>query len=229
MIDIDELFNLDFDSSTLVRPLIPQSAYKPIKRCPNCQSVYLTDTICEACGRSLLYHPIGEPFSSKSLYGFKERYNSSLSQFVKLFPFFENKVDSNALTYSRHLLKRFDDLLSAFGTADAISNNNRRFYYVEMLALIDELLRYGVNPTVLKQKVENQILENGSLLSQKILEYLHDSKLENKLTRPWTVQILDEQLMGVRIEFWLKLILVTAIVIAVAVNYYEIINLQFGK
>ena len=229
MIDIDELFDLEFVGRVGARPGIPQSAYKPIKRCPNCQSVYLTDTSCEACGRSLLYHPIGEPFSSKSLYGFKERYYSSFSQFVKFFPFFENKVGPKALSYSRHLLKRFDDLLAAFGTANAISNNNRRFYYVEMLEIIDELLRYGVNPVVLQQKVENQILENGSLLSQKIIEYLHESKLENKLTKPWNVQILDEQLMGVRIEFWLRIILITATVLAVSVNYYEIVSLQFGK
>ena len=229
MIDIDELFNFDFDNSAVAGPLIPQSAYKPIKRCPNCQSVYLTDTSCEACGRSLLYHPIGDPFSSKSLYGFKERYYSSLPLIVKLFPFFENKVGPNSLTYSRHLLKRFDDLLLAFGTANAISNNNRRFYYVEMLELIDELLRYGANPAILQQKVENQMLENGSLLSQKILEYLHESKLENKLTKPWNVQIFDELLMGVRIEFWLKTILITATIVTVAVSYYEIISLQFGK
>ena len=96
MIDINEFFDLEFDSTSVTKPLIPQSAYKPIKRCPNCQSVYLTDISCEDCGRSLLYHPIGEPFSAKSLYGFKERYYSNFSKIVKYYPFFENKISSSA-------------------------------------------------------------------------------------------------------------------------------------
>ncbi len=229
MIDINEFFDLELGNNAVSRPLIPQSAYRPIKRCPNCQSVYLTDTSCEACGRSLLYHPIGEPFSAKSLYGFKERYYSSFPLIVKFFPFFENKLSIKALAYSRHLLKRFDDLLLAFVKPEAISNNNRRFYYVEILELIDELLRYGADPLVLEQKIEVHLMETGSLLSQKIIEYIHESKLENTLTKPWNIMILDKFIMGVRVESWIKIIVVTATAVALAVSYYGIISSQFGK
>lgn len=229
MINSYEIFDLEVDSTHVSRPAIPQSAYKPIKRCPNCQSVYLTDTSCEACGRSLLYHPIGEAFSAKSLYGFKERYYASFSPFVKLFPFFENKRGPVAKTYSRQLLKRFDDLLAAFGTPGAISNESRRFYYVEMLELMDELLRYGIGPVMLQQKVEGRIMETGPLLSQKIIEYLQESKLKNKLTKPWADQVLDERVMGIRIEYWLKTFIITTTVVTLAVTYYEIISSQVGK
>ena len=229
MIDINEFFDLEFDSTSVTRSLIPQSAYKPIKRCPNCQSVYLTDISCEDCGRSLLYHPIGEPFSAKSLYGFKERYYSNFSKIVKYYPFFENKISSSALAYSRHLLKRFDDLLLAFGTPEAIANSSRRFFYVEMLELIDELLRYGINPSILEQRIESHLMETGSLLSQKFFEYIQDSKLENKLTKPWRVLLLDKLLMGVRVEAWLKMFVITATVVTLAVCYYEIVSLLFGK
>lgn len=229
MIDTFEMFDLEVDSTAVSRPAIPQSAYKPIKRCPNCQSVYLTDTNCEACGRSLLYHPIGDPFSAKSLYGFKERYYASFSPVVKFYPFFENKRGPAAKTYSRQLLKRFDDLLVAFGTPGAIANENRRFYYVEMLELMDELLRYGIGPVMLQQKVEGRIMETGPLLSQKILEYLQESKLENKLAKPWTEQLLNERVMGIRIEYWLKTLLITTTVVTLAVTYYEIISSQVGK
>lgn len=229
MIDSYEIFDLEVDNTLVSRPAIPQSAYKPAKRCQNCQSVYLTDTSCEACGRSLLYHPIGEPFSAKSLYGFKERYYASFSPIVKLFPVFENKSGPVAKTYSRQLLKRFDDLLIAFGTPGSISNEGRRFYYVEMLELMDELLRYGIGPVVLQHKVEGRISETGPLLSQKILEYLQESKLENKLTKPWTTQLLNERFMGIRIEYWLKTFLITTTVVTLAVTYYEIISSQVGK
>lgn len=229
MIDTFEMFDLEVDSNAVSRPAIPQSAYKPIKRCPICQSVYLTDTNCEACGRSLLYHPIGEPFSAKSLYGFKERYYASFPTIVKYFPFFEDKVGAKASTYSRQLLKRFDDLLEAFGTPGAITNEKRRFFYVEMLELMDELLRYGIGPIMLQQKVEGRIMETGPLLSQKILEYLTETQKENKLTKPWSELFLNHRFMGLRVEYWLKTLVITTTVVTLAVTYYELISSQVGK
>jgi hypothetical protein len=229
MIDTFEMFDLEVDNNAVSRPAIPQSAYRPIKRCPNCQSVYLTDTNCEACGRSLSYHPIGAPFSAKSLYGFKERYYASFPVITKYFPFFENKTAPQAKAYIRQLLKRFDDLLGAFGTPGAITNEGRRFFYVEFLELTDELLRYGIGPVVLQQKVEGRIMETGPLLSQKILEYLTETQKENKPTMPWTVLFLNHRLMGLRVEYWLKTILITTTVVTLAVTYYELISSQVGK
>lgn len=229
MIDNFEMFDLEVDSTNVSRPVIPQSAYKPIKRCPNCQSVYLTDINCEACGRSLLYHPIGDPFGAKSLYGMKERYYAGFAPIIKLFPYFENKSGPQALAYRRQLLKRFDDLLGAFGNTGEILNENRRFFYVEILELTDELLRYGLDPIILQLKIEELIPETGSLLSQKILEYLQMSRTENFLVAHWTTQILYERVMGVKVESWLKMIVITTTVVTVALAYYELISLQFGR
>lgn len=227
--DLIETFDLGVDTNAVSRPAIPQSAYKPIKRCPNCQSVYLTDTNCEACGRSLLYHPIGDPFSAKSLYGFKERYYASFNTLTKYYPVFEDKKSPAAKTYSRMLLKRFDDLLEAFGTPGAISSETRRYFYVEMLELTDELLRYGIGPVILQQKVESRIMETGPLLTQKLLEYLNETKLENKMTPPWTEIFLKHRFMGVKVDFWLKSIIITTTVVTMAVMYSGMISSQFGK
>lgn len=227
--DTFETYDLEVDSTAVSRPAIPSSAYQPIKRCPNCQSVYLTDTNCEACGRSLLYHPIGEPFSAKSLYGFKERYYASFNSLVKHFPFFENKTSPEARMYSRQLLKRFDDLLEAFGIPGSISSENRRFFYVEILELTDELLRYGMAPIILQQKIEGRIMETGPLLTQRLLEYLSDTQKENKLEAPWEVAVLSQRIMGVRVEYWIKTIVITTTVITMAVIYYELISSQVGR
>lgn len=229
MIDTFEMFDLEVDGNVVSRPAIPQSAYKPIKRCPSCQSVYLTDINCEACGRSLLYHPIGGPFSAKSLYGFKERYYASFPTIVKYFPFFENKVGPEARAYSRQLLKRFDDLLEAFGTLDAIVHSQRRFFYVEMLELMDELLRYGIGEKILQHKIEGRIMETGTLLTQKMLEYLTETQKENKLTKPWSELFLNHRCMGIRVEYWLKTLVITTTVVTLAVIYYELISSQVGK
>lgn len=211
------------------RPAIPANSYKPVKRCPNCQSVYLTDTLCEACGRSLLYHPIGEPFSGKSLYGFKERYYASFPFLLKYFPVFEEKTGVAARAYTRHLSKRFDDLLNALGEENVIDVKNRRYFYVEMMELIDELLRYGTEPLLIQQKIENKMLETGPLLTQELLLYLADSKTHNSLSRPWTEILMNHRIGGMRVEYILKVILITATVVAIAVNYYGVISSQFGK
>ncbi|MBC7714814.1 MAG: hypothetical protein H7177_15820 [Rhizobacter sp.] len=211
------------------RPAIPTSAYKPVKRCPSCQSVYLTDANCEACGRSLLYHPVGEPFSGKSLYGFKERYYATFPVYAKYFPVFEEKNTAATKTYTRMLMKRFDDLITAFGIENAIEAKNRRYFYVEMMELIDELLRYGTDPIIIQQKIEGKLLETGPLLSQELLLYLAESKNENKPARPWQEQFMNHRLGGIRVEYILKAVLITATVVAIAVNYYEIISSQFGK
>lgn len=207
----------------------PLNVYKPVKRCPNCQSVYLTDTSCEACGRSLLYHPIGEPFSAKSLYGFKERYYEGLPYLVRCFPVLENKSTPESKSYTRKLLKRFDDLLSAFGESETINSNDRRFFYVETLELIDELLRYGVGPVVLQQKIEGVMMNAGTLLVQELLLYLGESQKSNTLARPWKEVLLGHRVLGMRVEFILKTLLITATVVALAVSYYDIISSQVGR
>ncbi len=206
----------------------PSNVYKPIKRCPNCQSVYLTDTNCEACGRSLLYHPIGEPFSAKSLYGFKERYYESLPYLVKHLPLFENRQGPEAKSYVRKLLKRFDDLIAAFGENEAISSHDRRFFYVETMELIDELLRYGVNHVLLQQKIEGS-MESGPMLAQELLFYLNETKLNNGPSKPWKEVVLNHRISGLRVDYILKVILVTATVVALAVGYYDIISSQVGR
>lgn len=212
-----------------LRASIPEAAYKPVKRCPNCQSVYLTDKACEACGRSLLYHPIGDPFSAKSLYGFKERYYESFSTFVKYFHVFEDKSSPEAKSYVRKLMKRFDDLLIAFGDESAMSSDHRRLFYVEMMELIDELLRYGVSATLLQHKVEGYSFENGSLLSEQLLFYLNESKKENALDPSWKVQFLNHRMFGLKMDYILKTILIAATVVLVAVVYYDVISSQVGK
>lgn len=227
--DAFEIFGRDADEGPSVRPLIPQSAYKPVKRCPNCQSVYLSDTHCEACGRSLLYHPIGEPFSAKSLYGFKERYYDNFSFLVKYFPVFENKSNESSKSYIRHLMKRFDDLLNAFGDVEAISSHNRRYFYVEALELTDELLRYGVSPHTLQHKIEAKDEHMGPLLTQELLYYLKDSQVENHPEATWQIVFLNYRFMGLRIERWIKVIMITATIVIMAVSYYSLISSQVGK
>jgi hypothetical protein len=206
---------------------IPTTAYKPVKRCPFCQSVFIDENSCDACGRSMHYHLIGAPFSPKSFYGIKERYIESLNVFNRFFPQFENKKSIEALSYVRKLSKRFADLVSAFNSTELMATSERKLFYIESMELIDELLRYGTASQALELLLEEN---DNSSLGRELLYYVKQSSISIVEERSWIINLLNYRLWGlVRVEYFLKVVLVSATVITMAVKYKEIISSQFGK
>lgn len=213
-----------------VKPLIPQSAYRPVKRCPNCSSVYLTDDTCEACGRNLFYHPIGEPFGPQSLYGLKERFYHSLPYAVRLFPLFENRKNSKAQSYLRHLNRRFQNLLDALAGDSLNSPVNRRLFYVEIMELMDELIRYGEPFSHIQQKIEEEFGFKNMLMTSELISYLQDSALNTRSNQHWVEILLGYRIWGfLKLENAFKFLLISAAAITAAITFYEIIRSQFGK
>ena len=206
---------------------IPSSAYKSVKRCQFCNSIYLNDKICEECGRARSYHPIGEPFSSRSFYGLKERYIEGYSLLEKYFPVFEDNNSLKAQSYLRNLAKRFADLITAFNTQGMISTSDRKLFYVESLELIDEMLRYRMSPKLIQSLIEDN---DGSLVGQELLLYLQTARENIKVESQWYVTFLNYRFWGVlRLDFLLKVILIVATVGTVAVVYRDVISSQLGK
>lgn len=219
---------MDYDFQTLPDSIrIPKSEYKPIKRCPYCKSVFLTDKSCESCGRSLLYHPIGEPFGAKSFFGLKERYIEKQNVLIKFFPIFENKDSGIAKSYVRNLSKRFTDLISAFNSDHLMEQQKRKLFYIESIEIMDELLLYGVHPELL----QGLLFENdNSLLGQELLLYLQTAKTKISPDIAWQKYLLDYRFWGIlRTEYILKVIIISATVVTMAVQYRDIISSQFGK
>lgn len=219
---------MNYDFKTSAESLqIPQSAYKPVKRCPYCQSVYLTDSLCEACGRSLLYHPIGEPFGPKSFYGIKERYLESQHAFYRFFPQFEDKNSRYANSYKRNLSKRFTDLLEAFNSDEPMVKENRKLFYAESMGIIDEMLRYNVSPQLIQTVLEDN---DASLVGRELLFYLQNTQANVLASKKWQQEFLDFRLWGiVRVEFVVKAFLITATLLFMAVYFRELISSQFGR
>jgi len=216
-----------------VRPSIPADVYKPIKRCLACHSVYLTETRCEACGRSLKYHQIGEPFSGKSYFGIKERYNESLPLIVRLYPFFENIESPEAFSLIKHLVKRFDDLLLALASDGLIENENRRFFYIEILAIADTLHDYSFDLKLLETKLENTLMENAPMLYQVLKEKINEiieGKSEILKKGTWTKRMLSHKLWGVlQIEFLLTAVLFSSTSVVLSYLLFDFLNSQGGK
>jgi hypothetical protein len=219
---------MNYDFNTSAESLhIPKSAYSPVKRCPYCQSVYLTDKLCEACGRSMQYHPIGEPFGPKSFYGLKERYIESQHVFYRFFPVFEDFNSQLANSYKRNLSKRFADLISAFNADEAIVKENRKLFYAESMEIIDELLRYNIPAVIIQTLLEEN---DNSLVGQELLLYLQNSNEQKMNSKRWQQEFLDYKVWGVlRLEFFMKVVLVTATIVFMAVKYKEFISSQLGK
>jgi hypothetical protein len=143
--------NYDFENEARIR--IPKEAYLPYKRCEYCQSVYLTDNICESCGRSVRFDIIGPVFGYKSYYGIKERYINELSPIAKHYPVFESIKSNIAISYLRKLKKRLKDL----SLIDEHINKN--LLDLECNLIIDELLYFHVPA----QAINSLVLNNWDL------------------------------------------------------------------
>lgn len=217
-------YNFQIDQETLQ---IPISVYLPIKRCPFCQSVFITEASCEACGRYFLHHLIGVPFGPKSLFRIKEHYVESFNIFQSFFPILENKKSVAANSYIHKLEKRFSDLISAFNTPGIIAHDEGKLFKIESMELIDELLRYGVSPDLLK----TLLLENdNSLVGSELL--LHLNETDGAITADSTClhQLLEYRVLGaLRLDYLLKAFIISVTVLTLAVQYKEIISSQFCK
>jgi hypothetical protein len=209
---------------------IPQAVYKPQVRCPYCQSVHLADLLCESCGRSLLYHPIGEAFSFKSYTGLKEKYIESLGWLERWFPLYEDKLSPLAQKYSRQLEKRFDELLTALQEDSLPKNTERRYFYIELIFLIDELLDYGKTKEELFEKIERSFVESNQVLSAELLKILNDSRASTTLVFQKKIDVfLQQKMFELRREFIFKSFFIVATLNYVAITYYEFFSSLVGK
>ncbi len=146
--------------------VIPREHYKPIKKCPYCSSIFITDTLCESCGRNLKYDPVDRPFGQKSFFSIKERYLDDFDVVTKYFPFFENKNSKEARAYCRKLMKRLTDLLDYFEFRemyyDEDSIKERKLFFIECKIILEELLNYNED----KGKIRNILLDRSDGLIQ---------------------------------------------------------------
>lgn len=159
-------------------PLLDGHDYHPVKRCPKCFSVFITDDECEGCGYQLNYNPIGEAFGEKSFYSLKEAYWDERGRLVQLWPDLERKKSASAKKYVRDLSHRYDMLLEfLLGESD----EDRGFYWLEFQDLCRELLSYSVELDTLSRKLNDHSFHGYAPL---IHEYLKEQEVEylNDLT-----------------------------------------------
>lgn len=189
---------------------IPREVYKPFKRCEHCQSVYLTDNICESCGRSVRYDLIGEPFSFKSYYGIKGRYVEELPMIVRHYPIFENTNSILAKAYIRQLQKRLGDL------AQIIEHDQKKIFDMEAFEIINELLFYALPVDHIRFSLGNNFAYE---------KYLVTAAATIVPKKIWFKEILDYRFAGVlRVKF-----VFIASTLSIGFIYLLIFSLRSGR
>lgn len=198
----------NFQNESQIR--IPATAYRSYQRCEFCQSVYLTDNLCEACGRSVRYDLIGEAFGHKSFYGHKERYIKTLPLFVRRYPIFENTQSPNARSLKRQLQKRLADL------ANLVEHKDKNLFDMEAYEIINELLFFGVDKDIIRSYLG---------FNYEFERYLASAARNVSVKKPWSEEILSYRLGGaLRVKF----VLVTSTLLAF-IFYVVIFNLRSGR
>jgi hypothetical protein len=210
-------FDFTPDSSSLV---IPKNVYRPIVKCPHCQSVYVDNIRCESCGKSLNESTIGDPFSTRSFYSLKEKYLGQLNYFEKRWPIFENKNNSNARSYKRNLIKRFKDINRALNSDRLINQKNRQLFFIEIKDIVDELIEYRVNFFELKNCIFDD-LEEG-LLGGEMINYFKEKMFVNE--RP---QNILQFFNNYKIGYLLSLKLICYFIIFVTIAIYTSIKFKY--
>lgn len=204
--------------------VIPKEAYRPIQKCPFCKSVYLTDTHCEACGRSLQYDPVGEPFGAKSFFAIKERYIENFDVLTLFYPNFENKNSAEAKAYGRKLQKRLIDLLDYFQYREAFydedSLQERKLFYIEAKFIIEELISYDVAMNhlldILEQKAEGVILTDLVNFTRQSFETIEVD------TERWWQRLFSFKPVGYySVGFYLGFLMISAAWVAAALIYFK--------
>lgn len=208
----------------LQKPHIPQSAYQSIKRCKYCNSVYITESHCEECGRSFSFHSIGEPFSFKSFYGIKEKYIEDMSFFSRVFSSRENIKSPKTKRYIKKLDKRFNDLIEAYVAMDDLVLKNARLFYIELQAIVEELIRYEVNPLFLIQIIETKLVdESYPQMGSELIGYIKNHSINHSLKRVTETKygFYNYSLIGIKVDKWAMVLLIVAAVVAATLIYYS--------
>ncbi len=186
-------------------PLLDGHEYRPIKTCPKCASVFISDNECEGCGYRLTYSPVGEAFGEKSFYHFKEQYWGGQSRLVQYWPELEKKSSKKAKKYLRDIEHRYEVLLT-FLLGE--SEEDRGFYWLEFQELCLELMEYGVSPEKLSIKLNDHSFHGYAPLIHDYLSELEENQSES--TTVWNM-IMNFQIGGI-LRF--RFLLISGIVLA---------------
>jgi hypothetical protein len=128
----------------------------PVKRCPYCESIYINDRQCEACGRLLDKHFLGEPFGVKSFYQLRANFWHERHPLFKVMPapYFIPKILKER--YRLQLLTRLMALYQYFLLDDEelLESEQRNYFFEELKEVVGELASFGQTVAPLLERLD---------------------------------------------------------------------------
>lgn len=190
--------NLQKEKQDRFPGLLTTEMTSPIKRCPQCEGVFVTDEECESCGFQLRKDKIGSPFGNKSLYEIRDRYWQEIGPFVLRFPFLERKKSDSCVKYKRRLLLRYNTLLDYFYNNKNYDYDERRLFLIEFKDLLLELIQYDVSEDLIWYRASEMDPETGKhSLYDQIALVLKEARRGQQKKLPLWERILGYKVLGI--------------------------------
>jgi len=196
---------------------------KKIKKCPRCQSVYITDKECEACGFQLNFNFIGEPFGHLSFYESQENFYR-MGTLRKLAYFILEKKYSRYLKYELAIKRRLDNLLTYFFDHIDPVESNRKFFYLELTHVVAEFEKLGLKQ-YLSHKIKDKVMSSerdtiavNSVYISKVTSWIdHRDDDKSKLKKLLTFKICG----AIRVGYIMLIMLFNLILITVGLKMFS--------
>jgi len=206
--------------------------YADIKRCPRCESVFITETECESCHYQLKFDLLGEPLGERSFYTIREEYLESLGPVAKKIDFIELKDKSKIGRYTRKLLFRYNVLLDYFYNVKNDEKTRRKLFLQELKDLILELITYEASEENIWKKLDdvsdcedNQVVNP---LYQKIVEVIQEAKTKKLNKKSSIDSFISYRLFGlIRVGVVVMIVLGLSLTVSMALSIFRLKSLGY--
>ena len=191
-----------------------------IKKCPNCNSIYITDDECESCKYQLKYDRLGGINSPRGFLELRDEYFDGLYEIQKWLPFLERKKTTRLNRLSRLAFFRSEDIFRWFDEGDNLFKNPEmvKLYLWELNEIIEFVSHYPIYNSRFKKHL-NSLKEKQYPFYDEILEsYQNKQNSKLSLGRFFSLRIG----IGPRVGFLFILLIFIGLLSALAVTTYSL-------
>jgi hypothetical protein len=201
--------------------------YSEVKRCPRCQSVFITDTECESCHFQLKLDLLGEPIGDRSFYSIRENYWDKLGIVAKKLDFIEHQDKEKVSRYTRKLLFRYNVLLDYFYNVKTDEPSRRKLYFQELKDLIIELITYDVSEDNIWKKLDDvSDCEDNQMVNplyQKIIEVVQEARAQKTVKKSAMELFFSYRILGsIRVSVAIVMILGLSLTVSMALSFFKL-------